>query len=127
VLDSLKKSKRGFLWVTLMFFLFSIILHWIFAWFAYVQEQEEHSHLLDAGDYFNETMRDTMENWQSEFLQLMWQVGGLSFLLFVGSPQSRESEERLEAKIDLLIKHMRDNPEKLKELLTEIEKDYPKK
>ena len=110
-----------------MFFLFSIILHWIFAWFAYVQEQEEHSHLLDAGDYFNETMRDTMENWQSEFLQLMWQVGGLSFLLFVGSPQSKESEERLEAKIDLLIKHMRDNPEKLKELPDRDRKGLSKK
>ena len=40
-----------------------------------------------------------MENWQSEFLQLMWQVAGLSFLLYVGSPQSKESSERIEEKI----------------------------
>lgn len=126
VLDGLKKSKRGYLWVTLIFFVFSITLHWIFAWFAYVQEQQEHAHPPILGDYFNETMRDTMENWQSEFLQLIWQVGGLSFLLYVGSPQSKESEERLEAKIDLLIKHMKDNPEQLKQLVAEIEKKYPK-
>jgi hypothetical protein len=37
-----------------------------------------------------------------EFLQLMWQVeGGVSFLLYVGSPQSKESSERIEEKIDL--------------------------
>ncbi len=126
MLATLKKSKRGYLWVTLIFFVFSITLHWTFAWFAYVQEQNEHDHPLVPGDYFSETMRDTMENWQSEFLQLMWQVGGLSFLLYVGSPQSKESEERLEAKLDLLIKHMRDNPEQLSRLMADIEKKYPK-
>lgn len=62
-------------------------------------------------------MRDTMENWQSELLQLMWQVRGLSFLLYVGSSQSKESEERLKAKIDLLIRHMQDNPEQLNRLM----------
>jgi hypothetical protein len=34
-------------------------------------------------------MRDTLENWQSEFLQLIWQVAGLAILLHVGSPQSK--------------------------------------
>jgi hypothetical protein len=58
--------------------------------------------LLEFIGYFNQTLRDTMENWQSEFLQLMWQVGGLSFLLYVGSPQSKESEQRLEKKLDII-------------------------
>ena len=48
--------------------------------------------------------RDTLENWQSEFLQLMWQVGGLALLLYVGSPQSREGDERKEAKLDAILK-----------------------
>jgi hypothetical protein len=52
------------------------------------------------------TFRDIMENWQSEFLQLMWQVAGLSFLLYVGSPQSKESSERIEEKIDLIMKKL---------------------
>ena len=30
-----------------------------------------------------------MENWQSEFLQLAWQIGGLSFLWAVASLQSK--------------------------------------
>ena len=61
------------------------------------------------GDYFNMTFRDVMENWQSELLQLMWQVAGLSFLLYVGSPQSKESSERLEEKIDFIIKRLQDH------------------
>jgi hypothetical protein len=125
MLDTLRKSKRGYLWATLIFFIVSISLHWIFAWFAYVQDAEEHGQPIQVRNYFNVTFRDTMENWQSEFLQLMWQVGGLSLLLYVGSPQSKESEERIEAKLDLLVKSL--NPEQAKKLLTEIEEKYPKK
>ncbi|MDQ3836100.1 MAG: hypothetical protein M3270_04105 [Thermoproteota archaeon] len=56
-------------------------IHWTFAWFAYADEQAVQNQPLELTGYFNQTMRDTMENWQSEFLQPMWQVGGLSFLL----------------------------------------------
>lgn len=68
-----------------------------------------------------------MENWQSEFLQLMWQVGGLSFLLYVGSPQSKEAEERLEAKIDVILNNVQNDSEQVKKLVKEIEQKYPKK
>lgn len=54
----------------------SLAIHWTFAWFAYVQEQIEHNQAIELTGYFNQTLRDTMENWQSEFLQLMWQVVG---------------------------------------------------
>jgi hypothetical protein len=101
LLTKLQKNRRGFLWVTLGFFLISLVAHWVSAWFAYVQEQQAHSQPVMAGDYFNMTFRDIMENWQSEFLQLMWQVAGLSFLLYVGSPQSKESSERIEKKLIL--------------------------
>lgn len=57
----------------------------------------------------------------------MWQVAGLSFLLYVGSPQSKESSERLEAKVDLLIKQLEGDPDKARRLLDEIEAKYPKK
>lgn len=48
--------------------------------------------------------RDTFENWQSEFLQLLWQVVGFAYFLYVGSPSSKENDDRLEEKIDALIK-----------------------
>jgi hypothetical protein len=66
-----------------------------------------------------------MENWQSEFLQLMWQVGGLSFLLYVGSPQSKESEQRLEKKLDAILQKI--EPEKAQEIIEQLQKEYPEK
>ena len=54
--------------------------------------------------YVIEMGRDTFENWQSEFLQLLWQVVGLAYFLYVGSPGSKENSDRTEAKIDALIR-----------------------
>ena len=59
---------------------------------------------VQFADYLVLMGRDTLENWQSEFLQLLWQVGGLALLLYVGSPQSRESDERKEAKLDAILR-----------------------
>jgi hypothetical protein len=108
LLNRLQKNRRGFLWVTLGFFLISLAAHWVFAWFTYVQEQQAHNQPIQASDYFNMTFRDIMENWQSEFLQLMWQVAELSFLLYVGSPQSKESSERIEQKVDPMMKKLQE-------------------
>jgi flagellar basal body-associated protein FliL len=129
MLGALKKSKRGYLWVTLSFFIVTLVVHWMFAWFAYVQEQQDHNQAIVVTGYVNQTLRDMMENWQSEFLQLIWQVAGLSFLLYVGSPQSKESSERMEAKLDLLTKSLKEfmeNPEKVRASLNEIDRKYYK-
>ena len=123
--NSLKKSKRGYLWVTLWFFLISLAIHWTFAWFAYTEDQTQHNQAIQFSGYFNQTFRDTMENWQSEFLQLMWQVAGLSFLLYVGSPQSKESDQRLEKKLDMILQKI--EPEKAQEFIEQLKKEYPEK
>jgi len=85
----------------------------------------EHNQPIDIGNYLNATLRDTMENWQSEFLQLIWQVAGLSFLWYVVSPQSKEGNDRQEEKLDLLIRKI--DPSNGEKLLEELEKKYPKK
>ena len=82
-------SKYGFFWVTLILFLGSLIGHWIFGWFAFKQEQLALNQPVLVSDFVVEAMRDTLENWQSEFLQLIWQVAGLAFLLHIGSSQSK--------------------------------------
>jgi hypothetical protein len=33
------KIKEGFLWVTLGFFAITLSVHWIYAWFAYIQDE----------------------------------------------------------------------------------------
>jgi len=96
-------SRYGFAWVTGGFFLISLIGHWLFGWFAYVNEQQAHGQPVQTGEYVVQMTRDTLENWQSEFLQLLWQVAGLAILLHVGSPQSKEGDDRMEAKIDAIL------------------------
>ena len=121
-MEALKKSKYGFLWITLLFFLISIAGHWIFAWFAYVDEQMLHNAPIEFGDYLVEVMRDTLENWQSEFLQLVWQVAGLAYLLYIGSPQSKEGDDRKEEKLDAILQAV--NPNKAESIITKLDKKY---
>lgn len=119
------KMKYGYLYATLGLFLFSLLGHWLFAWFAYVDEQQEHSQPVEVRGYLIETGRDTLENWQSEFLQLIWQVVGLAFLWYVGSPQSKENSDRTEEKIDYLLERI--DPKNAKAVLKRLEQKYPKK
>jgi hypothetical protein len=98
--------RYGFLWVTLVLFVGSLIGHWVFAWFAYVDQQHSLGQAVQVSAYVIETLRDTFENWQSEFLQLIWQVAGLAIFLYVGSPQSREGDERKEEKINAILHYV---------------------
>jgi hypothetical protein len=95
--------KYAYAWITLGFFLVSLLLHWYFGWQSYVSEALEHGQSPQQSEYLDEMLRDTFENWQSEFLQLMWQVCGLAYFLYVGSPSSKENDDRVEAKIDALL------------------------
>jgi hypothetical protein len=116
-------KKYGFAWVTLGFLLISILGHWVFGWFAYVDEQHTHGAPIEAGGYVIEMLRDTFENWQSEFLQLLWQVVGLTILLYVGSPQSKESEERTEEMLKEILRKV--DPKDAEKILAEIDRKYP--
>ena len=115
-------SRYGFAWVTGGFFVISLIGHWLFGWFAYVGEQQAHAQPIQVGEYTIQMMRDTLENWQSEFLQLLWQVAGLALLLHLGSPQSKEGDDRMEAKIDAILLAV--DPKKANKLLEEIDNEY---
>ncbi|MDP5278101.1 hypothetical protein Q9Q95_04130 [Sphingomonas sp. DG1-23] len=97
-------KKYGYAWITLGFFLVSLALHWVFGWSSYVDEAREHGQVAETSGYLHEMLRDTFENWQSEFLQLLWQVVGLAYFLYVGSPSSKENDDRMEAKVDALLR-----------------------
>jgi hypothetical protein len=60
--------------LTGLFFFVSIVGHWVFGWFAFVDEQQSLHQAPHLTPYLVEMGRDTFENWQSEFLQLIWQV-----------------------------------------------------
>ena len=97
-------KRYAYGWMTAIFFLVSIALHWLFGWYAFVNEQTQHGQSPQMSEYTVEMARDTFENWQSEFLQLIWQVVGLAYFLYVGSPSSKENDDRMEAKLDALLR-----------------------
>jgi hypothetical protein len=117
-------KKYGFAWVTLGFLMISLVGHWVFGWFAFVNEQSLHGAPVDLSGYVVELLRQTFENWQSEFLQLLWQVVGLTILLYVGSPQSKESEDRTEAILEAILRKV--DPKDADKVLAEIGKQFPK-
>lgn len=96
--------RYAYAWITIGFFLVSLVGHWIFGWYAFVDQAAEHGQAPQVNEYLIEMGRDTLENWQSEFLQLLWQVVGLAYFLYVGSPSSKENDDRMEAKIDELLR-----------------------
>ena len=115
-------GRFGFAWITTLFFLISLVGHWLFGWFAYVNEQRAHSEPIEVSGYFVQMTRETLENWQSEFLQLLWQVAGLAILLHIGSPQSKEGDERKEAKLDAILQRL--DPENADKLIRELDVQF---
>jgi len=120
-MESLVK-RYAYAWITLAFFLVSIVGHWIFGWYAFVDDQKALHQPVELTPYLMEMGRDTFENWQSEFLQLIWQVVGLAYFLYVGSPASKENDDRTEAKLDALIRLQAGD--KAEAILAEIDKHY---
>lgn len=116
-------KRYAYAWITAVFFLVSMLGHWLFGWWAFVDEASEHHQTPALTAYLIEMGRDTLENWQSEFLQLLWQVVGLAYFLYVGSPASKEYDDRLEAKIDELIR-MAAGDEKAQALIDQIDERY---
>jgi hypothetical protein len=116
-------KKYGYAWITLGFFLVSLILHWVFGWSSYVDEARQHGQVAETSGYLNEMLRDTFENWQSEFLQLLWQVVGLAYFLYVGSPSSKENDDRMEAKVDALLR-LHAGVDRGQEIIDELDERY---
>lgn len=115
-------GKYSYAWITLAFFAVSLVLHWYFGWQAFQDEAREHGQAPQLFAFAIEAARDTFENWQSEFLQLLWQVVGLAYFLYLGSPSSKENDDRLEAKIDELLRQQMGPSADDK--IAEIDRDY---
>ncbi|MBG0826654.1 hypothetical protein HS041_02545 [Planomonospora sp. ID67723] len=94
----------SFALVTGAFFAFSWIGQFVFQLISFQNEQSEHGRPFAWSEYLPQFLASSFENWQSEFLQLIWQAAGLAMLYYWGSSQSKESDERIEAKLDALLK-----------------------
>ena len=80
----------------LILFLTSWIGQAVAEWQVYANEQREHEQPVEFSDYLVEFGQSTMENWQSEFLQLFSFVLLAALLVHRGSAESKDSDERME-------------------------------
>ena len=99
--------KYAYAWLTVAFFLVSLLLHWHFGWQAFQDQAREHHTTPQLAQFVTEAARDTFENWQSEFLQVFVFIVLTTFLVHRKSHESPDSDydseaalRRIEAKVD---------------------------
>lgn len=72
----------------------------------YTDEQRALGQPTEAGDFFAQFGQGTLENWQSEFLQLFAFVVLAAMYIHKGSAESRDGEEKLEASLRRIEEHL---------------------
>ncbi len=93
----------SFTLVTFALFLVSWVGQFVFQLAEVRADAAEHGQAFEWAAFWAQYLAATFENWQSEFLQLCWQAAGLALFYHWGSSQSRESDDRVEAKLDALL------------------------
>jgi hypothetical protein len=99
----------------MVLFFVTWIAHGLAEWDRYKQDAEEHKQPVAARDFLVEFSGSTLENWQSEFLQLFAFVTLAGLYIHKGSAESKDSEEKLEAAL-----------RRIEEKLGSLPKDAPK-
>jgi hypothetical protein len=85
-------------WVLLGLFVLFWIGQTVVGWQEFLAEQSEHgqvAQIFGDGGYVWNWARTTLENWQSEMLQLFAMVVLTSFLIFKGSPESKDGDDEM--------------------------------
>jgi hypothetical protein len=108
----MKRILRDYSFGWLMLGLF--LLSWIGQFFSqmaeFANEAQEHGQAFEWSQFMPAFLASTWENWQSEFLQLLFQAAGLKWLMFKGSSQSPDGDDRIEAKLNRLLEEQGIDP-----------------
>jgi hypothetical protein len=104
-LSSLKRIWRNYnlSLVLLALFLVSWGLQFLSEMKEVANEAQAHGQAFQWSEFWPHFFSGTFENWQSEFLQLLTFVVLTSFLIHKNSHESRDSDERMEKKIDKIL------------------------
>ncbi|HXG76657.1 MAG TPA: DUF6766 family protein [Gaiellaceae bacterium] len=92
-----------------LFFLSVFLVSWlgqlVVEWYRFADEAREHDSRAEfwSADFWQAFWQSTLENWQSEFLQLAAFTIAATYLVMKGSSESPDSSERMEAKLDALL------------------------
>ncbi|HVL63576.1 MAG TPA: DUF2188 domain-containing protein [Actinomycetota bacterium] len=79
-------------------------------WQEYTDQQREHKEPVELGDFAAQFSSRTLENWQSEFLQLFSFTVMAAILIHKGSAESRDSDDRIEAALKRIEDHLGTEP-----------------
>jgi hypothetical protein len=75
-------------------------------WQVFTDEQLAHGQDPKVGDFVSTFAQSTLENWQSEFLQLFSFVVLAALLIHKGSAESKDGSEKLEAALRRIEEHL---------------------
>jgi NADH:ubiquinone oxidoreductase subunit 5 (subunit L)/multisubunit Na+/H+ antiporter MnhA subunit len=106
--EGIKKTWKNFS-LSLGFcilFLGSWAAHGLAEWQTYKADQKAHGEQVELVSFVNEFSQSTLENWQSEFLQLFSFVVMAALFVHHGSAESKDSEERIEAIVKRIEKRL---------------------
>jgi len=90
----------------MVLFFVTWIAHGISEWQTYTDEQRSHGEPTSAGDFVAQFSQSTLENWQSEFLQLFAFVSLAALYVHKGSAESKDSDEKVEASLRRIEEHL---------------------
>jgi hypothetical protein len=66
-------------------------------WQVFTDQQRDHNQTPEIGDFLSQFSQSTLENWQSEFLQLFSFTVMAAVLIHKGSAESKDGSDRIEA------------------------------
>ncbi|MDQ3475524.1 MAG: hypothetical protein M3492_04065 [Actinomycetota bacterium] len=92
--------------VLLVLFLVTWLGQGISQWQTFTDEQGSHGEEPELGDFVSEFSQSTLENWQSEFLQLFSFVVLAALYIQKGSAESKDGEEKMEAALRRIEEHL---------------------
>jgi hypothetical protein len=79
-------------------------------WQIYTDEQRSRGEPTEIGDFAAQFAQSTLENWQSEFLQLFSFVVLAALYIHKGSGESKDGDEKIEASLRRIEDHLGTTP-----------------
>jgi len=92
--------------VLMILFFATWLAQGIAQWQTFTDEERSHGETTEVGDFVSEFGQSTLENWQSEFLQLFSFVTLAALFIHKGSAESKDSDEKVEASLRRIEEHL---------------------
>jgi len=106
-LPGMSRYAKGAAVIYGTFWLLSELIHFVSSRLDWVSQQQMHNQpipYLGRDGFIVYWLSQSYENYKSEWMQLLFQILVLAAAYYVGSAQSKESEERIESKVDYLLR-----------------------